>query len=140
MTKGLPPSTTEIAVRRGKLKQLADNVRSRRSAKGWNQSALAREIWGEYRNPRTGRMSAKNRDRISSIEREKSWPEVQTLAQIASALETTPQKLTGETVVQIAELTMVGAGKRHLKVDMVVPANIGTQVMALLDHVPPAGT
>jgi len=136
MTKGLQPSATETAVRQRKLKQLAGNIRKGRSAKGWSQSDLARKCWGEYRNPRTGRMSGKKRDCISKIELEKSWPEVQTLAQIASALETTPEKLAGETVVQFAELAMVGAGKSHLKVDMLVSTNIGGQVMALLNPDP----
>jgi transcriptional regulator with XRE-family HTH domain len=136
MTKGLPPSATEIAVRRRKLKQLSRNVRNCRSAKFWSQSDLARECWGEYRNPRTGRMSGKNRDRISSIEREKSWPEAHTLALIASALGTTPEELAGETVEQIVEpegqeFAVMVAGN-GLRVNKIVSSGQAKQILAIL--------
>ena len=139
MTKGLPPSTAEIAVRRRKLKQLSRNVRHCRTAKFWSQSDLARECWGEYENPRTGRMSAKNRDRVSSIERGRSWPEAHTLALIASALGTTPEELAGETAAQIVEpegqeFAMVAVGdKVRLRVNKLVSMSIATQIMVLLN-------
>jgi transcriptional regulator with XRE-family HTH domain len=132
MTKGMPPSATETAVRRKKLKQLGSTIRSHRSAKGWSQSDLARECWGEYENPRTGKKSAKNRDRISSIERGVSWPLPHTLAQIASKLGTTSVELAGEPAEDDQEIVSEG-DKVRLKINRLVSFDLASRVMALLN-------
>jgi hypothetical protein len=94
-TKGLPPSAAEIAARRIRFEQLAANLQHFMDEQYLDQSALARRIWGEYLNPHTGKMSAKNRDRISTIIRKHSWPTRPTLMKIANALGVTPEHLTG---------------------------------------------
>jgi transcriptional regulator with XRE-family HTH domain len=139
VSKGLPPSASEVAVRRRKQRALGDNIRNGRSAKGWNQSALAREVWGETTNKRTGRVSAKNRDRISVYEKGKSWPLPHNLKKIANALGVSPEELQREAVAQIVErdntsFSMVTEGdKVRVRLNRLLTMSIATQILVLLN-------
>jgi ribosome-binding protein aMBF1 (putative translation factor) len=77
-TRRLPPSPAGTAGRTRimqiELEQFADQLYAARIAKGWSQSELARQVWGEL-TTKAGRKVARNRDRISTYEKGKSWPD-----------------------------------------------------------------
>jgi transcriptional regulator with XRE-family HTH domain len=125
------------------LEQFADRLHDARTAKGWSQSELARQVWGEL-TTKEGRKVARNRDRISTYEKGKSWPDPHNLKKIAEALGMTPTELapdiTGSTMErqnpEFAMTVIAGhADKVHLKVNKLVPWNIGTMISQLLDYV-----
>lgn len=108
--------------------------------KGWSQSDLARQVWGEKTGP-DGRTAAAGRDRISSYARGLSLPSPSTLKQIADALGMTPEQLAPDLAAEIAEKEppeMVVSTPRDrpglmlLQINMLVPADIGAQVVALV--------
>ena len=120
----------------GKLQQL-------RTAKGWSQSDLAREIWGEITVKGTGRKAARNRDRISTYERGKAWPDPHNLAKIANALGVSPEELapdiTASTVdrqnPEIALIAVAGhMDKVHLRINKLVSLALASQIMGLLSQ------
>jgi transcriptional regulator with XRE-family HTH domain len=124
------------------LEQFASRLQHLRSLKGWSQSDLAREVWGETTN-REGRKVARNRDRISAYEMGKSWPDPHNLMKLVKALDTTPEYLapsiTGSTIErQNPEFSMMGiaghADKVLLKVNRLMSMNIATMIIQLLDY------
>ena len=124
------------------LEQFASRLQDFRKEKGWSQSDLAREVWGEIET-RAGRKVAKNRDRISTYEMGKSWPDPANLTKIAKALGVPPEELapdiTASTVdrqnPEIALIAVAGHhDKVHLKVNKLVSMNIATMIMQLLDY------
>ena len=68
-----------------KCDMLAVNLKYLRAMHGWSQSELARRVWGSIPT-KTGRLVAKNRDRISVYEKGKSQPRQRHLEAIATAL------------------------------------------------------
>jgi transcriptional regulator with XRE-family HTH domain len=124
------------------LEAFASRLQHLRSEKGWSQSDLAREVWGTIKT-KAGREVAKNRDRISTYEMGKSWPDPHNLMKIAEALGVPPEDLapdiTAATVdrqnPEIAIIAVAGhADKVHLKVNKLVAMNIATMIMQLLDY------
>jgi transcriptional regulator with XRE-family HTH domain len=124
------------------LEAFASKLQHLRTERGWSQSDLAREVWGEIET-RAGRKVAKNRDRISTYEMGKSWPDPHNLTKIASALGVSPEELapdiTASTVdrqnPEIALIAVAGHhDKVHLKVNKLVSMNIATMIMQLLDY------
>jgi transcriptional regulator with XRE-family HTH domain len=122
------------------LEQFANRLQQLRTDRGWSQSDLAREVWGDTTN-RSGRKVAKNRDRISTYEMGKSWPDPHNLVKLANALGVTPEELApdivGSTVErQNPEFAIVGvAGHRdkvHLKINTLVSFDVATKIMQLL--------
>jgi transcriptional regulator with XRE-family HTH domain len=145
-TRRLPPAPAGAAgrtrVMQMELEQFASRLHDFRNQKGWSQSDLAREVWGEIEN-RAGRKVAKNRDRISTYEMGKSWPDPHNLTKIAAALGVAPEELapdiTAATVdrqnPEIALIAVAGhQDKVHLKVNKLVSMNIATLIMQLLDY------
>jgi transcriptional regulator with XRE-family HTH domain len=145
-TRRLPPAPAGAAGRtrimQMELEQFASKLQALRIAKDWSQSDLAREVWGETET-RAGRKVAKNRDRISTYEMGKSWPDPHNLTKIANALGVSPEELapdiTAATVErqnpEIAVIAVAGhADKVHLKVNKLVPMSIATLIMQLLDY------
>jgi transcriptional regulator with XRE-family HTH domain len=125
------------------LEQFADRLQGLRVAKDWSQSDLAREVWGEQTNKRTGKISAKNRDRISTYEMGKSWPDPHNLLKIAAALGVTPEELapdlTGATVErqnpEIAIVAVAGhADKVMLRINKLVSFDTMTRIVAILNE------
>jgi transcriptional regulator with XRE-family HTH domain len=125
------------------LEQFANRLHDARSAKGWSQSELARQVWGEL-TTKAGRKVARNRDRISTYEKGKSWPDPHNLKKIAEALGMTQAELAPDILGSTVErqnpefaLTAIAghADKVHLKVNKLVPGYIGTMVSQLLDYV-----
>ena len=124
------------------LEQFADRLQAARVAKGWSQSELARQVWGELIT-KAGRKVARNRDRISTYEKGKSWPDPHNLKKIAEALGMTVEELAPDILGSTVErqnpefaMTVVAghADKVHLKVNKLVPWNIATMVSQLLDY------
>ena len=145
-TRRLPPAPAGAAgrtrVMQMELEQFASRLQHLRTEKGWSQSDLAREVWGELET-RAGRKVAKNRDRISTYEMGKSWPDPHNLMKIANALGVSPEDLapdiTAATVdrqnPEIALIAVAGHhDKVHLKVNKLVSMNIATMIMQLLDY------
>jgi transcriptional regulator with XRE-family HTH domain len=145
-TRRLPPAPAGAAgrtrVMQMELEQFASKLQHFRSEKGGSQSDLAREVWGEIET-KTGRKVAKNRDRISTYEMGKSWPDPHNLMKIAQALGVPPEELapdiTAATVDrQNPEIALVAVAghhdKVHLKVNKLVSMTIATQIMQLLNY------
>jgi transcriptional regulator with XRE-family HTH domain len=123
------------------LDAFADRLHAARIAKGWPQSELARQVWGEIVAQDTGRKVARNRDRISAYEKGRSWPDPHNLKKIAEALGVKPEELapdiTGSTVErQNPEFAMTAiaghADKVHLKANKLVRWDTATKVSQLL--------
>lgn len=124
------------------LEQFASRLQQFRTEKGWSQSDLAREVWGVTKT-KAGREVAKNRDRISTYEMGKSWPDPHNLMKIADALSVPPEELapdiTASTIDrQNPELALTAVAghsdKVHLKVNKLLPMNIATLIMQLLGY------
>jgi len=84
--------TARDARLRLELELFASRLAYFREARGWSQSDLAREVWGEIET-KAGRRVAKNRDMISTYEMGKSWPDPHNLIKIAAALEVDVEEL-----------------------------------------------
>ena len=124
------------------LEQFASRLQHLRNEKGWSQSDLAREVWGVI-TTKAGREVAKNRDRISTYEMGKSWPDPHNLTKIASALGVSPEELAPDITAATVDrqnpefaMTVVAghSDKCHLKVNKLVPWSIATMVSQLLDY------
>ena len=94
----LPVSADEAAAGRTPVMQIglerfARRLQELRTNKGLSQSDLARLIWGSQTNKHTGRLEARNRDRISVYEMGKAWPDPHNLVKIAAALGVSPEEL-----------------------------------------------
>ena len=143
-TRRLPPAPAGTAGRTRimemELEQFANRLQALRSEKGWSQSELARQVWGEIET-KEGKKVARNRDRISVYEKGKSRPDPHNLKAIARALGVTPEELApdilGSTVErQNPELAIVAiaghADKVHLRVNKLVTMAMATEVMQVL--------
>ena len=84
---------THMARRRATF---ATNLRVAMLAKGMSQSDLARAVWQETRKDKNGYQQPVGKDRINAYVNGKVFPRDDTLAKIASALDTTPEQLLGE--------------------------------------------
>lgn len=122
--------------------QFANRLQALRVAKGWSQSDLAREVWGEITVKNTGRKVARNRDRISTYEMGKSYPDPHNLAKLAKALGTTPEELAPDIAAATIEraspelAVIVPAGhsnQAHLKINRVVSFTLATQIVGLIN-------
>jgi transcriptional regulator with XRE-family HTH domain len=123
------------------LERFARCLQELRTKKGLSQSDLARLIWGSQTNKRTGRLEARNRDRISCYEAEKSFPDPHNLQKLAEALGVTPEELapdlTGATVERENPELMIVAIAGHpdkvmLQVKKLVSFDVASRIMALL--------
>ena len=142
----LPVSADEAAAGRTPFEQIelerfASRLQAARNAKGWSQSDLARDVWGEIET-KAGRKVARNRDRISVYEMGKAWPDPHNLVKIAAALGVSPEELapdiTAATVErqnpEIALMAVAGhADKVHLRINKLVSMNVATRIMVILD-------
>jgi transcriptional regulator with XRE-family HTH domain len=138
MSGRLPPSTAEIAAKHARLEQIASNLEYFMAEKGLNQSTLARRSgWGEYTNPRTGRVSANRRAKISSIIARKHLPTSQTVIMLAKALDVTPKQLTGprpNAAFKNLQITTAPIADHPDKIMLQIPISRGMaeQIMGLL--------
>ena len=122
------------------LEAFADRLQQRRKEFGYSQSDLAREVWGEI-TLANGRKAAKNRDRISTYEMGKSWPDPHNLALIAKALDMAPEDLapniTASTIERRNPALSIVQVEGHddrtlLQVNMLVPITVAVEIMAIL--------
>lgn len=74
----------------------ATNLREAMLSKGMSQSDVARAVWRDERTDKHGFVQPVGKDRISAYVNGKVLPTEETLAKIAAALDTTPEKLLGE--------------------------------------------
>lgn len=141
-TRRMPPTGGRTHVMQLELEQFANRLHALRTAKGWSQSDLAREIWGEIELA-SGKRAAKNRDRISSYEMGKGWPDPHNLKALAKALDVSPEELApdivGATVEhQFPEIALTSVAghldKVMLRVNKLVSFETATRVMALLSE------
>ena len=108
--------------------------------RGWTQSDLAREVWGERMNSR-GYKEAKGRDRISVFLKGNTMPETTTLEALAKALDVTPEDLCPEQhrkamawEPHAISLTVAPGhtNKARLVIDRIVPFAVGAEIIAIL--------
>jgi len=145
-TRRLPPAPAGAAgrtrVMQMELEAFASRLQHFRTERGWSQSDLARKVWGTL-TTKAGREVAKNRDRISTYEMGKSWPDPHNLIKIASALGVPPEELAPDITAATVDrqnpefaMTVVAghSDKCHLKVNKLVPWNIATMVSQLLEY------
>lgn len=134
---GMTPEMTVAAERFGR--RLAALLTER----GWSQSDFAREVWGEIENPKTKHKSARGRDRVSAYINGKSLPSPKLLAEMAKALELTPEQLApdlaGEAAVrEKPSITLtVPAGRPdmvHVQVDLLLPAALAPELLTILNR------
>jgi transcriptional regulator with XRE-family HTH domain len=124
------------------LDAFADRLQQRRKEFGYSQSDLAREVWGEI-TLKNGKKAAKNRDRISTYEMGKSWPDPHNLALIAKALDIAPEDLApniaASTVARQNPALSIVQIEGHddkvlLQVNMLVTRAVATEIMILLNR------
>lgn len=139
-TRRLPPSTAgRTPFVQIEMEQFASRLQHLRKAKGWSPSELARRVWGETTNKNTGRIGAKNRDRISVYEKARSCPDPHNLAMIAKALGVTPEYLGPNIAASTVEhqnpefAVVMIADQVHLRVNKLVSWPVAQQVMELLE-------
>lgn len=122
------------------LVEFARRLHDLRTARGWNQSDLAREVWGEVEDNR-GRMVARNRDRISQYEQGRSFPDPANLRRIADVFGVSIDELapgvTAATVDrEVPAVSFVSVqghpDKTHLQVNTLVPYEIALEIAALV--------
>lgn len=119
------------------LDQFARRLHAAMSEKGFNNSELARRVWGETKDAK-GYNVAKNRDRIGVYLKGKGFPEPDTLAKLAECLDTTPDKLAPEMTVAAVDgerpefaMTMVGE-QMHVQINAVLPLSVANEIAELV--------
>jgi transcriptional regulator with XRE-family HTH domain len=144
-TRRYSPSGTRTGVERLELQDFARKLQELRIAKGWNQSDLARAIWGTTTDSR-GRTVAKSRDRISEYEKGISVPEPDNMQKVADALGVTVEELAPRIVANAIDredpamqLTMVTGhpGRVHLVINQLLPLSVAAQIVALVQSATP---
>jgi transcriptional regulator with XRE-family HTH domain len=136
----LAPSGTRTGIERLEMQDFARRLHELRTAKGWNQSDLARAVWGEQTDAK-GKTTAKGRDRISEYERGLSSPEPENLQALADALgvgiEDLAPKVTAATVDRedpALQFTMIAGhpDKVHLVINQLLPLEVAAKIVALI--------
>ncbi|MDR3472218.1 MAG: helix-turn-helix transcriptional regulator [Devosia sp.] len=139
-TRRMPLAAGRTVMDKLSIAEFARKLQELRGSKGWNQSDLARAVWGETTDTR-GRTVARNRDRISQYERGESVPEPENLARLAEALGVEVSELapaiTAATIDrEDPEISMVAvAGHRdkvHLQLNILLPLSIALEIVALV--------
>lgn len=137
----VPPTAGNPALVKIGLVEFARKLHALRTARGWNQSDLAREVWGEVEDP-NGRMVARNRDRISRYEKALSFPEPDNLTALARVLNVTPEELApGATAAaverEVPAVSMVSAhghpDKTHLQINVLIPLDVAIRIAAIVN-------
>lgn len=129
------------AVSKAALKEFSIKLQRLMVERNISQSDLARVVWGERVDPKTGYNVAKNRDAISNYLRGTRMPEPRNLAKIATALGVEPDELAPEVIPSgeasgPAELSVTQLPKHPnkvlLEIHKVVPFSTASKIMALL--------
>ena len=123
------------------LAEFARNLQAFRKDRGWTQSDLAREVWGETTESRTGKRVAKNRDMISRWESGNSCPSEIKLREVCDATGWAYEKLAPsmmasklETEQARVQLREVVQGQTHIKINALVPSLIAAKINMLLQQ------
>ena len=140
-TRRYSPAGTRTGVERLEMHEFARKLQDLRIAKGWNQSDLARAIWGTTIDKR-GRIVAKSRDRISEYEKGISVPEPDNMQKLADALGVSVEELAPRVVAgaidredPAMQMTMVTGhpGRVHLVINQLLPLAVAAQIVALVE-------
>ena len=116
----------------------ADWLRSAMAAKGWNASDLAREMWGTITDTR-GQVVARNRDRIGTYLKGRSYPSPETLTKLSAALGEPPGNLLAP-LHRVAGVSPVGTfvwlsnGSVRVRIDQEVSHETAMAIVNLLDR------
>jgi transcriptional regulator with XRE-family HTH domain len=136
-----PPTAGKTGIEKLDLQQFARKLHQLMVERGLSQSDLARRIWGERIDNKTGYPVAKNRDRISVYLRGNSYPDPENLEKLAEALGVTVESLAPDIVASVIdrenpELAITAIAGRpdavHLQVNKLVPMSVASRIMALL--------
>lgn len=126
----MPPAAGETHIERLGHNEFARRLASAMNAKGWTQSDLAREMWGEVASTdKKGRtyMVAKNRDRIGSYLRGRGYPGPENLQRLAELLGMTVNELAPEVGMatidrEHPEFSIVVVGDHaHIQINAMIP-------------------
>lgn len=137
----MPPAGGSTPVETFELEQFSRRLFQLMTDRGWSQSDLAREVWGERTNEKTGYKEAVNRDRISSYIRGRSYPDPKNLGKLAEALGVPPDELAPDVAAATVDrenpefqMTAVAghADKVLLKVNKLVPMPLAAKIAVLI--------
>ena len=103
--------------------------------KGFNNSDLARAVWGETTDSK-GYIVARNRDRIGVYLKGQGFPEASTLAKIAKVLDTTAEELAPHTAAAEVDgnefSTNLVGDCMHVQMNMMLPLPIANEIARLV--------
>lgn len=136
--------TTKATSRPSRMEnqQFARRLHAAMTAKGMNNSDLARALWGETEDSK-GYKVAKNRDRIAVYLRGEGMPAPGTLHKMAGVLGVPKEELVPEVATpnidrshpEFAMKMIAGDTNRvQLQINAVVPLSVAVQIMALYEH------
>ncbi|MHC5033456.1 MAG: hypothetical protein ACYTFZ_00245 [Planctomycetota bacterium] len=94
-TRRLPPGAGKTPQENFQMQEFARKLHDELNKRGWNNSDLARAVWGETVDKR-GYAVARNRDRVGQYVAGKSYPEPYNLQKIADVLGVKPEDLAPE--------------------------------------------
>jgi len=104
--------------------------------KGWDNSDLARAVWGETTDTK-GYKVAKNRDRISVYLHGAGFPKPSTLHKIAEVLgvakdELAPERMAAAIDREYPEFSMIAVGEHmHVQMNALLPPSIAAEISKL---------
>ena len=141
--RAAPAATVRSHVERVEMDQFARRLHAAMTAKGFNNSDLARAVWGETEDAK-GYKVARNRDRIGVYLKGTQFPEPATLAKIAEALGTTAEELAPEITAAAVDrerpelsISMVSGhpDKVHVQVNALLPLSAAVEISRIIERV-----
>ena len=123
-----------------RARSFAATLASLLHSRGWNQSDLARHVWGT-REEKDGRESAAGRDKVSRYMKGVQLPDPKTLKQMADALGVTIEELAPDIAAEVAErappamLLSQPEGRPdliHLQLNLLLPAELAVKVAQIV--------
>lgn len=143
-TRRVPPAAGRQPIEQHEIENFARRVFKYMTEKGFSQSDLAREIWGETTDAR-GYKVAKGRDKISTYLRGQTVPDPKNMQALAAALDVSVEDLapdvTRDTFAREnpeVSLTAVAGhpDRAYLVVNKVVPMDVAAKVLSILTAAP----
>jgi transcriptional regulator with XRE-family HTH domain len=137
----LPPTGGRTPTQKHQMATFARKLHEIMTQKDMSGADLARRVFGEKVNKKTGYTEADGRDRISSYLHGKVFPEARTIRKIAEALNVPMEELAPDATAAAVDRehlafsmnTAVGhPGMTHLIVNMLVPMTLAAQIGGLL--------
>jgi transcriptional regulator with XRE-family HTH domain len=138
----LPPAAGRTHVEQIEMQQFARRLHQLMTQKGWSNSDLARQVWGETTDTK-GYTVAKNRDRVGVYLRGEGLPEPATLEKIAGVFGITKEDLAPDLTAAAVDrdkpeigFTMVQGhtDRVHLQINTIVSLSVASQIVALIEQ------